>query len=148
TVQTAVQCNIVNNQLIIPSCRVWDQNGNTICTSLTQAGTGSKCDCTDLIVTPSINPCATTTCNDNNACTDDTCTVINRTCAGGTNSGASCTSEGDCTGGGHCTGGAAMCVYTNDNTNTCTDGNACTTDVCVSGSCAATAITCNDNNAC
>jgi hypothetical protein len=78
TVDATVACNIVNNQLRIPSCRVWEQNANhkTSCQTLQQAGTGSKCDCTDLVVTTQLNPCATTICNDDNVCTDDSCTVV------------------------------------------------------------------------
>jgi hypothetical protein len=131
TFDTTVTCNIVQvngqGQLVIPSCRVWEQNQNTDCTSLTQAGTGSKCDCTDLIVTTQLNPCATTICNDNNACTDDSC--VNNA-------------------------GVAQCVYTNDTTNSCSDGDACTADACVIGQnnvaqCVGTPnVVCNDDNAC
>ena len=65
-------------RLRIPSCRVWEQNANhkTSCQTLQQAGTGSKCDCTDLVVTTQLNPCATTICNDNDLCTSDSCTVV------------------------------------------------------------------------
>ena len=77
TFTTSVECNITNNQLIIPSCRVWDQKKDHNCTSLTQAGTGSKCDCTDLVVTTQLNPCATTICNDNDVCTNDSCVNVN-----------------------------------------------------------------------
>jgi hypothetical protein len=120
TFDATVTCNIVQvngeGQLVIPSCRVWDQNENNDCTSLTQAGTGSKCDCTDLVVTTDLNPCATTICNDDNACTDDACRVIDN-------------GEG---------GLSAECVYTNDNTNTC--GSPATSvcdaqDVCEAGVC-------------
>src|SRR5262245_22291400 len=78
TVDVNVKCNIVNNQLIIPSCRVWEQNGKhkVSCTTLQQAGTGSKCDCTNLVVTTQLNPCATKICNDNDVCTNDSCEVV------------------------------------------------------------------------
>jgi hypothetical protein len=78
TVDATVACNIVSNQLRIPSCRVWEQNANhkTSCQTLQQAGTGSKCDCTDLVVTTQLNPCVTTICNDDNVCTSDSCTVV------------------------------------------------------------------------
>jgi hypothetical protein len=78
TVDATVECNIVNNELRIPSCRVWEQNANhkVSCQTLQQAGTGSKCDCTDLVVTTQLNPCATTICNDDNVCTNDSCEVL------------------------------------------------------------------------
>jgi len=77
TVDVAVACNIVNNQLIIPSCRVWEQNANhkVSCQTLEQAGTGSKCDCTPIVVTAQLDPCATKVCNDNDVCTNDSCVV-------------------------------------------------------------------------
>src|SRR5262249_39481682 len=67
-----------NNQLIIPSCRIWENNANhkISCQTLQQAGTGSKCDCTDLVVTAQLNPCATKTCNDDDVCTNDSCKVV------------------------------------------------------------------------
>src|SRR5262249_60657462 len=36
-----------NNNLMIESCRVWENSANhkSSCTNLAQAGTGSKCDC-------------------------------------------------------------------------------------------------------
>ena len=42
-----------NNNLVVQSCRVWEQNANhaTSCTNLATAGTGSKCDCEPLTVT-------------------------------------------------------------------------------------------------
>ena len=77
TVDVAVKCNIVNNTLRIPSCRVWEQNANhkVSCQTLQQAGTGSKCDCTDLVVTSQLNPCATKVCGDDNPCAADSCVV-------------------------------------------------------------------------
>ena len=123
TVNATVECNIVNGSLRIPSCRVWEQNANhkVSCTSLQQAGTGSKCDCTDLVVTTQLNPCATTICNDNNPCTDDSCDP----------------------------NVAGYCVYTNDNTNTCGDSSLCTTDSCQAGVCtSANSVTCSASDAC
>jgi hypothetical protein len=78
TVDATVACNIANGALRIPSCRVWEQNANhkVSCQSLQQAGTGSKCDCSDLVVTTQLNPCATAICNDNSVCTNDSCTVV------------------------------------------------------------------------
>jgi hypothetical protein len=52
-VRTTVQCTPApgTNYLQVPACRVWDQQAGSVCTSLTDAGTGSKCDCTPLPVT-------------------------------------------------------------------------------------------------
>jgi len=87
TVSASVRCSIVTGPaqcgpgvsscLLIPSCRVWQQNANhpSSCQTLADAGTGSKCDCTPLEVTPQLNPCATKTCNDNDPCTTDACQV-------------------------------------------------------------------------
>ena len=80
TVNVSVKCAIdSNNNLVIPACRVWEQNPNhkVSCQTIQQAGTGSKCDCTPLTVTPQINPCATKVCNDNDICTLDSCQVQN-----------------------------------------------------------------------
>ncbi|HEV8200693.1 MAG TPA: hypothetical protein VGS03_11790, partial [Candidatus Polarisedimenticolia bacterium] len=79
TTNVSVRCNVSSGNLVIPSCRVWEQNANhkVSCTTLQQAGTGSKCDCTPLTVTPTINPCATKVCNDNDICTLDSCQVQN-----------------------------------------------------------------------
>jgi hypothetical protein len=113
TVDATVRCNIVAGQLVIPSCRVWDQNGNTVCTSLTQAGSGSKCDCSDLVVTTQLSPCAVTICNDNNVCTVDTC-VNNQGQAQCVftpgNAGTVCrASAGQCDVAESCTGSSATC---------------------------------------
>jgi uncharacterized repeat protein (TIGR01451 family) len=54
TVRVTVQCvPDADNNLVIESCRVWEQNANhkSACTNLADAGTGSKCDCTPLTVT-------------------------------------------------------------------------------------------------
>jgi hypothetical protein len=161
TVDAEVKCNIVNGELRIPSCRVWEQNANhkVSCQTLQQAGTGSKCDCTDLVVTTRLNPCATTICNDNNACTTDTCDPNVEGFCVYTNNTASCDDNDACTtgeacSGGSCVGGTARtdctdanpctdnscdpligCVVTN-NTASCSDGSECTTgDVCSGGSC-------------
>jgi hypothetical protein len=174
TVNATVECNIVNGQLRIPSCRVWEQNANhkTSCTSLQQAGTGSKCDCTDLVVTTQLNPCATTICNDNNPCTTDTCDPNVAGYCVYTNNTDSCNDNNACTTGDTCSGGRCVggsgpncddnnlcttdscdstngCTHTN-NTIACDDGNACTTgDACSGGRCVGgTAPNCNDNNVC
>src|SRR5262245_48394068 len=119
TVDVVVKCNIVNNQLVIPSCRIWEQNANhkVSCQTLQQAGTGSKCDCTDLVVTPTLNPCATKICNDDNVCTTDTCEVRGAegvcvftprpagTSCTGTSNGGACDGTDSCDAAGHCVDG-------------------------------------------
>ena len=143
TFTTSVECNIVNNQLLIPSCRVWDQKKDHNCTSLTQAGTGSKCDCTDLVVTPELNPCATKVCNDGNDCTDDSCVNVGSVGECRTTPKASGTACGDSSSG--------SC----DNPDTCNAGvcqanNEPNTTVCraaAAGGCDV-AETCNGAGAC
>ncbi|HEV8200480.1 MAG TPA: hypothetical protein VGS03_10690, partial [Candidatus Polarisedimenticolia bacterium] len=128
TFRATVACDHLdaNHNLLVPSCRVWEQNANhqVACTSLSQAGTGSKCDCTDLSFAGHLDPCVTAYCDDGNACTAD-----------------SCTDEG----------GVAVCHHDNvaDQT-TCDDGSACTTgDVCISGHCTGGAPpNCDDGNVC
>jgi hypothetical protein len=143
-VDVTVGCNIVSNELRIPSCRVWEQNANhkTSCTSLQQAGTGSKCDCTDLVVTAQLNPCATTICNDDNVCTTDTCEVLGTapnltancvytpvadgsTPTGCSGSAGECVEAQSCQGG-ECAGGGFKSV----STACSTDDNICTDDHC------------------
>ncbi len=52
SVKTTVKCNVVSGQLNVPSCRVWDQNKKNpnFCSTLAVAGTGSKCDCSTLVI--------------------------------------------------------------------------------------------------
>lgn len=66
--------------------------------------------------------CSVTFCNDNNACTDESC-------------------NGGITG---------VCVHTPNDANKCNDNNACTTgDKCSGGACAGPdSLDCNDNSAC
>ena len=44
------------NQLLVESCRVWNQNPGGVCSNLTDSGTGSKCDCTPLVFPEIIVP--------------------------------------------------------------------------------------------
>jgi Dictyostelium (slime mold) repeat len=179
TVDATVECKIADNVLRIPSCRVWEQNANhkVSCQTLQQAGTGSKCDCTDLIVTAQLNPCATTICNDGNACTVDHCRVVGTapnqtaecyttpdtgaTCDDGDacTTGTTCQSDGTCGGSTGQTGCDDGDACTTDRCNTatgcthtavsCDDGDACTTDGCNPASgCTHTAVSCNDGDAC
>jgi large repetitive protein len=96
------------------------------------------------------NLCANVTCNDNNACTTDTCNPATGMCefmamANGSacNDGSACTTGETCNAG-TCGGGMAV---------TCDDNNSCTTDSCNAATgCVFTNATngtaCNDNNAC
>ncbi len=74
TVTATVDCFTVGD-LILESCRVWEQNANHMggCTTISDAGTGSKCDCTPFDFGPVIDPCLVTDCNDGNECTADSC---------------------------------------------------------------------------
>ncbi|HEV2827292.1 MAG TPA: hypothetical protein VGW76_06770 [Pyrinomonadaceae bacterium] len=148
TIDAVVDCKIVNNTLKIPSCRVWEQNANhgTSCQTLQQAGTGSKCDCTDLVVTADLNPCATKVCNDENVCTTDSCTVSGTpgnlvgTCVytpktAGTSCGDS--SSGACDAADTCdSSGVCQSNHTADGGSCGDAGGACTNqDTCLAGVC-------------
>ncbi len=108
-------------------------------------------------------------CDDNNACTDDSCDKVkgcqhaNNTAA--CSDGDACTSAdkcatGNCGGtvvncddGNACTDDAcdklAGCKNTANTATNCSDGNACTSnDACAQGKCNGTPVTCNDNVAC
>jgi len=179
TITANVSCATVdaNFHLKVPSCRVWEQNANhtVACTSLSQAGTGSKCDCTDLDFTTVLDPCVTALCDDGNICTVDSCAVENSAAVchhDPAQSGAVCGDVAVCTGQAQCSGGSCVagatidcsddnpctddscdsatgCVHT-DNTASCDDGNVCTTtDTCGGGSChGGPAPDCDDNNPC
>jgi hypothetical protein len=138
--------------------------------------TGASCETGDLCTVDTCNDLGfceaggPENCNDNNACTDDSCDP-NTGCVNTNNTdpcddGNACTTNDACAGGA-CVGGAPPncndnnactddscdpntgCVNTN-NTDPCDDGNACTTnDACASGACVGGAPpNCNDNNAC
>ena len=74
--EVRVECGNVdaNGNLSIPACLVWTQNKKSVCNDLAVAGTGSKCNCDAFTVHA---PCAVTDCDDNNSCTDDSCSVVN-----------------------------------------------------------------------
>ncbi|MCK9420186.1 MAG: hypothetical protein M0R70_12485 [Nitrospirae bacterium] len=92
-------------------------------------------------------PCwdAATRCNDNNACTTDTCDAATGACG---HTAVVCNDNNNCTI--DTCNTATGCVFTTKN---CDDGNICTTDLCVSiipGGCvnAPNTLSCDDNNAC
>ena len=118
-VQTNVMCRNVGGNLEIPTVLVWDNNGADPCLNPADAATGSKCTLSTFILTPDMSYCATTNCDDNNPCTDDSCDETGKSC-----------------------------VH-NYNTAPCDDGNACTEiDVCAMGQCGGSAVTCDDSSAC
>src|SRR5262249_10229866 len=125
TFRATVACDHfdADRNLLVSSCRVWEQNANheTACTTLAQAGAGSKCDCTDLSFAGLLDPCVTGFCDDGNACTTDTCDPSS---------------------------GKAVCH--NDpvaDGKSCDDGSFCSeSDVCRAGKCMGTPVNCDDHN--
>ena len=139
--------------------------GGTLSTGdLTLSGSTSPPSCTQA------SPCAGLTCNDNVACTTDTCsgatgcvyTPQNTLCADGdactadtcsATTGCAFTAIAPCNDSNPCTTDscdpASGCKYT-ATAGACSDGSACTVnDQCVQGACAAgVAKTCNDGVAC
>ena len=116
TFRATVACDRFDDDrnLLVSSCRVWEQNANheTACTNLAQAGAGSKCDCTDLSFAGLLDPCVTAFCDDGNACTADSCdssggeAVCNNDPLA---DGSSCDDNGDfCDGAEVCTAGECV----------------------------------------
>ncbi len=125
---------------------------------------GDACNAGVCLPGPQVN------CNDNNACTDDSCNPA--TGCTHTANASPCTDNNACTVGDVCSASGCVpgavkncndsnpctldtcdtvsgnCVFSNS-TATCDDGNACTSaDKCTAGACVGTAITCNDGNTC
>lgn len=89
---------------------------------------------------PTIPNCCTSAadCDDNNACTTDTC--VSGTCE---HSPVTCGPSPNACQDNVCNPVSGQCELVNDNTNTCTDNNACTTGTCVNGTCqSSAAVTC------
>jgi len=126
TVGVTVDCNNIdaNGNLVIPACLVWSEDKNAFCTDLGIAGTGSKCTCNPIIVTPTLNWCAVNgeTCKDGNPCTDDSCDPL----------------------------AVEHCGHTTKPDQTsCNDGDLCTTgDICSAGTCGGTGVTCSASDQC
>lgn len=121
---------------------------------------GNACTLTDVCkagVCLGTNP---KVCNDDNACTDDSCNIQTGACQFTNNNqnpcsdGNACTltdlcSAGTCVGSSpkacddtnpctddQCNPATGLCVFVANDANVCSDGNACTqTDLCVSGTC-------------
>lgn len=115
TMRVNVSCSTVTpdfTALIVPSCRVWEQNANhkNACKNLSQAGTGSKCDCDPLVLRyPTIDPCLFRNCDDDNYCTIDICSVVN---------------------------GVPICDHLSEETKPCVDGrNWTSNDMCINSNC-------------
>ena len=133
TFRATVACNRfdADHNLLVSSCRVWEQNANhqTACTNLAQAGAGSKCDCTDLSFAGLLDPCVTAFCDDGNDCTVDGCDSSGGEAVCDNDplpDGASCDDDDSCTDGESCQNGACDGGEAAD----CDDGNVCTDDVC------------------
>ncbi len=151
TVSATVACTDVTptGELTVPSCRVWQQNANHrgVCTDLTSAGTGSKCDCTPIVL--HVDPCSLIVCNDGLFCNgEETCdsssgvAVCQAGSAPSCDDGVSCTVDA-------CNEGAGMCTNTPNNA-ICDDGLYCSgQETCdaVQGCVAGTPVTCHDDGA-
>lgn len=172
SVSATVACVDVTDTglLTVQSCRVWQHNANhrDVCTDLTSAGTGSKCDCDPIVL--QVDPCSLVVCDDGLycngqetcdsssgvavcqsgkppncddgvTCTDDACDEVNDTC---TNT----PDDANCDDGLYCNG-TETCDPTNDcqagTPIVCGDVYACTDDVCdeATDSCKST-----DNGSC
>ena len=99
TATVACVFDTTGENLVIPACRVWQQNANhkVSCEDPGDAGTGSKCDCSPFIV-PVPDPCASLDCDDNNVCTTDSCIVENNQAGCVNNPGAlDCDDDDVCT---------------------------------------------------
>ena len=126
TVSANVACVDVTDtgELTVQSCRVWQQNSNHrgVCTNLTSAGTGSKCDCDPIIL--HVDPCSLIICDDGLYCngqeTCDSSTGV-AVCQSGTapscDDGVGCTDDS-------CDEDANSCVNAPD-TSECDDGLYC-----------------------
>ena len=133
---------------------------------------GNACTTADTCVNGACVGGPAPTCNDNNPCTDDSCSAATG-CVYTADNANPCADANACNGVevcfyGACLGGspptcndnnpctddtcspATGCVYTNDDTNSCGDGNACNgAETCSAGACVpGTALTCNDSNPC
>ena len=117
----------------------------------THVGNANPCDdanpCTigDVCKASACVAGAAKNCNDNNACTDDSCNAVTGGCVNANNTSA-CDDGNACTSGDKCAGGACAGVATS-----CNDGNACTDDSCDAKlGCVykANSLPCNDSNAC
>ncbi len=92
-------------------------------------------------------------CDDNNACTLDSCDKTSGTCTNAAipNCGAACTADVQCDDGNPCTKDTCLngiCGQTPTDGGVCDDGNPCTTDGCAGGLCVGKAISCDDSNPC
>jgi len=91
-------------------------------------------------------------CNDNDACTIDSCDLATATCVHTPVSGTCCVGHADgtvCDDGDVCTGNDVCFNEACVGTPKCDDNDACTTDSCdVSGTCTHTQTNCDDSNVC
>jgi hypothetical protein len=169
TDMTAVLCadgNVCTDDLCDPASGCFHANNTFACDD------GNPCTTTDTCGGGSCQPGPAADCNDNNACTADSCSPASG-CVH-TDSSASCNDGNACTA--DTCDPASGCVFTDttaaacndnnictddlcnpasgcfhqDNTSPCDDANACTTgDTCGGGSCQpGTAVVCDDANVC
>ncbi len=130
----------------VEQCTSWDNQVVGTCLSEldTNPSTGSKCNCGSVPIVGLHTGCMVDAdCDDSNACTTDTCTVVGNvgTCANTPvvcNDGNACTTD-SCDPATGCTTTPVVCD----------DGNACTTDSCDPATgCTTTPVVCDDSDAC
>ncbi|MCK9420524.1 MAG: hypothetical protein M0R70_14225 [Nitrospirae bacterium] len=98
-------------------------------------------------------PVCPASCDDGNACTEDSCDVATGTCVH-TPVAPCCTTAADCNDNNICTKdecAGSMCVYTAIVPAQCNDNNMCTNDGCTNNACTHSATvpaSCNDNDSC
>ncbi len=130
----------------VGSCTSWDQGSAAVCSDEldTNPGTGSKCNCGRIDIIGLHTGCSVNSdCNDDNACTNDVCTVVGTvgTC---TNENISCDDSDECT-----TDSCDPATGCTHGTVNCNDGSACTIDSCNPASgCVNAPISCDDGNVC
>ena len=136
----------------VGSCTSWDNNTAGVCSGVlgTDPGTGAKCNCGTTNILGLHTGCSVDLdCNDDNACTTDTCSVVAGvgTCTN-TDISSSCDDGNECTA--DSCDPATGCVNT-DNSARCNDNNECTADSCVPATgCVNTdnSARCDDGNEC
>lgn len=140
----------LENQLLCPQTNLCGINCLGICTCSTPSALSCVCPpCASTFCNPASCPSSTTgclagtpnSCNDNNACTVDSCNLVTQACV---HSAISCSDSSACTSD-SCNPGSG-CVYTPIQ---CSDGNACTVDSCAPATgCTHTPLVCTSGSAC
>jgi hypothetical protein len=114
---TPKTCND-SNSCTLDTCSL--ATGQCVFTATTSGcDDGNLCTVGDVCATGVCTPGMAKVCNDNNPCTDDSCSPT------------------------------AGCVFTPNNANACSDGSLCTADHCAAGACVSTPVVCpDDQNPC